>query len=226
MATYLPLYHRLTQQSPGWPGNPTLQLEPIVVEKRGYTIQHYRISVFNHFGTHLDGPRHFNPSGAAISDFPFEFFIFRSPVVVDIVKGDGELITLADLERWQEHLANADLILFRTGFGKYRALDPDRYANQFPALSVEVGHYVVERLPTVRGIGIDTISIGSYVHIDEAFAVHQILAQAADHGHYIVNLEDLNLDYDLRNLKTVLAIPLPIEGVDSAPAIVLGVLDS
>jgi len=225
MVTYLSFTHRITRKSPGWPGNPTLQLEPMIVENRGYTIHHHRISIFNHFGTHIDGPRHFNPHGATISDLPFEFFIFTAPVVVDIVKGDGELITAADLERWHERLLGADLILVRTGFGKYRALDPDRYATRFPALSAEVGRYIVERLPTVRGIGIDTISIGSYMHLDEAFAVHKVLAQEADHGRYIVNLEDLNLDYDLRNLTTVLAVPLPIEGIDSAPAIVVGVLD-
>jgi arylformamidase len=222
---YVNLSHRINEQSPGWPGNPTLTVEPYPVKTKGYSITHHTISLFNHFGTHIDGPNHFNPAGARISDLPFEFFVFEHPIVLDVAKGDGDLITPEDLDVQFHLLEHADLVLLRTGFGRFRALEPERYSHRFPGLAIAAGAYIVERLPKIRGIGIDVISIGCYSKIDEALGVHAVLARESTHGRHIVNLEDLNLDHDLHRLKRVLAMPLQIEGIDSAPAVILGELD-
>jgi len=218
---YLSLSYRINENSPGWPGNPKLEIEPFLVQAKGYSINHHKIMLFNHFGTHIDGPNHFNATGAKIADLPFDFFIFERPVVLDVLKGDAELITAADLQAQHDRIAEADLVIFRTGFGRYRTLDPERYAARFPGISIEAGHYIVENLPRIRGIGVDTISIGCYSNLDEALGVHYVLAKESDKGRHIVNLEDLNLDYDLRRLRRVLAMPLPIDRIDSAPAIIL-----
>lgn len=218
---FLCLSHRVNENSPGWPGNPTLRLEPHPVRLKQYAINHCVVTIFNHFGTHIDGPNHFNPLGARVTELPFDFFIFDRPVVLDLRKDDDDLITAVDLESQYDLIKEADLLLIRTGFGRLRCLQPERYAEHFPGLSPDAGVFIVERLPTVRAVGIDTISIGSYHHLDEALEVHSILARESNRGRHIVNIEDLNLDYDLRGLARVMAVPLFIEGIDSAPAVVV-----
>lgn len=219
---YVNLSHRINEQSPGWPGNPTLRVEPHPVRIKGYSINHYNITLFNHFGTHIDGPNHFNPGGVRLCDLPFEFFIFEHPTIADLVKGDDELITAEDLEARHGLIEHADLLLLRTGFGHFRTAAPERYARRFPGLAVSAGTYIVERLPKIRGVGVDTISIGSYGNLDEALGVHAVLAGVSNGGRHIVNLEDLNLDHDLHGLRRVVALPLLIEGIDSAPAVIVG----
>jgi arylformamidase len=203
-----------------------MKLEPYPVRLREYQINHYNVTIFNHFGTHIDGPNHFNPSGARIADLPFDFFIFDRVVLVDIPKDDEALITGRDLEVQGDQIREAELLLIKTGYGRYRSRDPHRYATRFPGLGVDAGEYIVEKLTRVRAIGIDTISIGSYAHLEQALKVHSVLAAPSNRGRHIVNIEDLNLEESVRSFRRVAAVPLPIEGVDSAPAVVIAEVDS
>jgi kynurenine formamidase len=62
--------------------------------------------------------------------------IFTHPVVLDIPKGDGGLITATDLQNRRETIAQADLLLIHTGWAtKYRASDPLRYGQQAPGFA-------------------------------------------------------------------------------------------
>ena len=57
------LSYPIKDGDPTWPGNPTCSLEPHTSIAKGDTANTATIHLFNHYGTHLDGPMHFNPNG-------------------------------------------------------------------------------------------------------------------------------------------------------------------
>ena len=60
------LSYPIKDGEPTWPGNPTCSLEPHTSIAKGDTANTATIHLFNHYGTHLDGPMHFgqDPYGA------------------------------------------------------------------------------------------------------------------------------------------------------------------
>ena len=86
----------IAKESPGWPGNPTYQAEQVTDIQKGDSANTFMIHLFNHFGTHMDAPLHFNPKGTAVKDLPIEEFLYENPLLVDIPKGAGEKIYTED----------------------------------------------------------------------------------------------------------------------------------
>ncbi len=217
---FIRLSHILKQDSPGWPGNPTLEVTPHTSMDEGHIVNHHLITIFSHFGTHLDAPLHWTQHGATVTDLPLDHFIYERPLVLDIPKGPEEFITAAELQVHQDELAGRDLVLLRTGFSRLRHEDPERYAGHGPALSPEGARFLLKEGPELKAVGTDCISIASPAMLDEAIEVHRLLC-----GYYgdnpILILEDLDLDFDLTNLKRVLALPLFIEGLEGSPCTVV-----
>ncbi|MCL6601198.1 MAG: cyclase family protein, partial [Alicyclobacillus macrosporangiidus] len=107
---------------PGWPNNPTLSFEPFTqIGVNGEAANTYMLHLFNHFGSHMDGPNHFNPTGAKVYQLPAEKFVYTSPVLVDVSVGDDELVTWHHVQPYEAELQNADCILFRTGYARIRS---------------------------------------------------------------------------------------------------------
>ncbi|MBB6020022.1 kynurenine formamidase [Paenibacillus sp. JGP012] len=214
------LSYPLGVNTPVYKDNPPVVIQQQASIAQGDPYNQFVITSLNHNGTHIDAPWHFNPQGKKISEIAIDDFIFTHPVIIDIPKSDDELITKADLQPFEHQIAGADLLLIRTGFGKIRSSDPERYANHNPGLSSSAARYLMI-FESLRAIGIDMISAGAANHPDEAIAFHQtILGKDRVDGKYILVIEDLNLNQDLSHFTKVYAIPLYIEGVDSSFATV------
>jgi len=77
---YINLAYILPVDDPTYPGNPEpLRIEPVTEISKGDVANQSSITIFNHDGTHLDGPQHFNPDSrknnflsiqSSISAFP------------------------------------------------------------------------------------------------------------------------------------------------------------
>ncbi len=68
----------------------------------------------------------------------------------------------------------------------------------------------------------DTISFACIAHLQEGMEAHRVLLCSPDSRFLLV--EDLKLDYDLSNLKTLELHPWFIAGVDSAPCTAVGIV--
>ena len=108
------------------------------------------------------------------------------------------------------------MLLIKTGFEKYRA--EEIYWQNSPGLHPKLAYWLKEKSPSLKAIGIDFISIsnlnnralGRQAHI--AFLSKNILL-----------IEDMKLSCVNSNLKTVIVLPLRVEGADGAPCTAIGI---
>lgn len=215
---YKRLSYNLTDQAPGWPKNPKIEIKPKGLIAEGGSSNSYLVTLFNHFGSHMDAPNHFNDDGLKIAALPFERFIFTRPLLLDIPKSFTEGVTPEDLEPYSEPIQNADLLMIRSGFSRYREDDPERYSKEGPYVSSETCQYIMEKFPRLSGLAVDWVSLASPSNSDGKLA-HQHLLKNYDH--FVTIIEDIDLSGLRQNtLKKVFSIPLFIEGIDSSPVTV------
>ncbi|HIJ82979.1 MAG TPA: hypothetical protein HPQ00_02115 [Magnetococcales bacterium] len=178
----------------------------------------FRITLENHWGTHVDAPAHFFDHGRSVADFAAGEWVFSCPCVVDVTVGPGELIGVAAL---QEVVGEGcDLVLLRTGFQRHRGLD--LYSHDNPGVLAEVGKWLREKRPKVRGLGMDFVSLTSRRHRLLGSESHRAFLDPDAPGEPVVIIEDMNLEHSLTALSQVVCAPLIMRGIDSAPCTVLG----
>jgi kynurenine formamidase len=129
------LSHKLGVKTPSFSAGPSLTITPIKEMKMGGSSNSYTLSLPNHLGTHIDAPKHVDDGGKAISDYPFDAFVFLHPLVLEMPKGESELVTLEELKEHKGEIEKADLLLLRTRFQVYRDKDPAKYMNMNPGVS-------------------------------------------------------------------------------------------
>lgn len=214
---YQLLSYPISRNQPTWPGNPTFSLEPHTSISQGSVANTCTIHLFNHYGTHLDGPRHFYDQGISLDQVPFEHFFFHKPLLVDIPKEPGEKISSQDIIPFRNEIEAADLLLIRTGFGTYRAEQPQVYEHNGPAVSSNAARYLQDHLSHLKAIALDFVSLASYSDRTDGDLAHQIMLGMYD-SHYICIIEDVNMKgLPAGFLNKAAAIPLVIEGIDSSP---------
>lgn len=76
---YQILSYPIKKGQPTWPGNPAFSLEPHTSIAGGDTANTCTIHLFNHYGTHLDGPMHFTERAFPWTRFPLGNFSFIIP---------------------------------------------------------------------------------------------------------------------------------------------------
>jgi len=219
MFTLLSFSLSVTTPTPG--GREPLRIKTDESIDEGHLGNTFYYTAWNHTGTHIDAPAHMLPQGKPITAFQIDDFIFERPYLVDVPKGDSQLISSADLEPNEEAIATCDLLLLRTGFTRYRDVDPVRYRDQNPGLSIEVAYYLNStRFPHLRAIAIDTISMAATAHVLEGVQAHKILFARED-GSHVFLIEDVNLSADLTGLQRVFVVPMFIDGLDSSPCTII-----
>ena len=225
------LTHTLSPQAPYWPeGNTPSPFHAKVKEtyqRDGYFGR--EIQIPEHFGTHMDAPRHFDPAGKSVDQLPVKNFLAMA-VVVDVsaaVRSNPDYrVTVADLENWDKAhgpMPRGCLVLLRTGWAS-RWPSEKQFMNQdakgvmhFPGYSLEAARYLLEHVHPV-GIGIDTSSIDCGPSKD--FEVHHLTMSAGlYHLENVANLEELP-----PSGATVIALPLKLQGGSGSPARVLALV--
>lgn len=218
------LSYPLSPDSPTYPGTPSPVFTPAARIELGDGSNWLTITTQNHASTHVDGPWHFNPKGKRITEIdPAEFF-FTHPRVVDIPKGDDEVVTEADLAAHADEIAGCDMILIRTGYGpSWRSVDPDRYRHHSPGFHRSAGEYLIREQPTVRAIAMDFISAACQKYVDEGIEFHRIVLGRRAEDRYIFLIEDARIDADLTpaDLGTVIMAPFLLEGQDGGQVTML-----
>jgi arylformamidase len=220
------LSHPLAPDTPTYPDTPGVSIDPASRIDRGDVANWFVITTQNHAATHVDGPWHFNPFGRRITEIDPAEFLFRHPVVVDVPKGDDELVTGADLGAHDAEIAGADLLLVRTGYGaRWRSADPARYSHHGPGFDASAGRYLVGRQPNVRAVAMDFISSACLAYEQEGIEFHRICLGRRAEDPYVFLVEDARIDADLAagDLGLVVMAPLLVEGQDGGPVTMLAI---
>src|SRR5262245_1004482 len=159
----LDLGHAIQATDPSWDGKPAYQRSVVAsMEKDGYAAG--KITVEEHFGTHLDAPAHFAPGGWTVDRIPPER-LYRVGIRVDVSKAVSAnpdyRVTVADLEAFEKasgRIPEGAVVFIATGWDR-RWPDRTRYMNEqngvkhFPGLTVDATAFLA-RDRRVAGIGI------------------------------------------------------------------------
>lgn len=231
---FLLLSYPLGPQTPTYGDNPPVEVTPACRIADGGVANWFTLQTINHNGTHIDAPYHFNEAGKRITDLDINELVFTYPVVLDIPKVDGELITAADLQEQHAAIAQADLLLICTGWAaSYRASDPERYGRKAPGFAASAGRFLLDECPQLRALAMDIPSAASPENPhanEEGLEFHRIVlgTYGNPHDRYILLIEDARLEPDLTTsqLSRIIVAPLWLEEADGAPVTILAELHS
>lgn len=202
-----------------WPGCPSYTWTPMESMDAGSKCNTGMIHIFDHFGTHLDAPKHYNNTGETIGELPFfESFIYNAPLVLDIPKRENEKIQPEDLSSHHDQIAGADILCIRTGFSKIRKADPDLYNRNGPSVSAAAAKYLKDNFAdTLKAVGMDFLSFACPADTKDGDEAHREMLGNYD-GKHILIIEDCCFDeLPVSRIKRIFAIPLRFYGIDSSP---------
>ena len=158
---YLFLSHKLDPEGFAWPGEPVIKVEQMTDVSEDCPFCSFISTLPNHFGTHMDAPRHFVKNGISINELPIEYFFHKETALLEIPKSDAQGITKEDIEPFADVLSQVSFALIRTGFEQYKFTEPERYQKEGPYIAPSAGIYLSENFPDLKGIGMDFLAIGS-----------------------------------------------------------------
>jgi len=210
----------LNRQTPLYPGSPPIEYHMFRSLERGDTSDHSVITLSSHAGTHIDVPRHFCPKGFTVTDLLSPVTETFPAYCWDIPKEPKSVIGINDLPHDAcSRFMNAQAILLRTGFWNTRKKSPDDYVLNNPWLDPEIVPFLRTHFPSLRLLGIDTISIANTSHKDSGRAAHRELL-CGDPA--IMILEDADLsDHSLTSGSMILRIhPIIMDETEAVPVIV------
>lgn len=212
------LSHDLSELTPFYSMLPKPKLNQIYDLDRGDACNSFYLTTSNHAGTHVDAPRHFNPSGRAITDYRLAELVFDCPSTADVPVQDRQLIEPRDLEPALAGVpSGTNILLLRTGFGRHR-LDERRYVDNGPGFGPEAAKHLMDRLPRLRAVAMDFPSVSALAHGQAGAEAHRVFLGCDKYAERPVLLvEDALLPGDLPPLDRVFVIPWLFEGLDSAP---------
>jgi kynurenine formamidase len=178
-------------------GEEAIRSTATTFEADGYYMQ--RWNIYEHIGTHVDAPAHFNPNGRYADELtPRELMV--PAVVIDIADraaaDPDTVVTVADLRNHERRYGRIDegsAVLMYSGWGA-KVRDADAYRGtdaagvlHFPGFSTDACEWLLRRR-RIRALGVDTLSIdpGNAA----IFATHVVLNGADRYG--IENLANLH----------------------------------
>jgi arylformamidase len=210
----------LSADDPTPPAIPRPEFTPFMSLAKGEGANVTTIKIVSHTGTHVDAPCHVIKDGITITDFQAKEFIFDHPVVFDLALKDEQIVMPEDLSPFVKLGKNADLLLFRFGYGSVRHSDPRRYSQKSPGFGVESAEFLLQNFPKMTCVGMDVPSLACIASLDTTMKAHNVLLAGND-GRFLV-VEDMNLDQDLSDLHRVILAPWLIKNLDGGPATIFG----
>jgi len=220
MYKYIWLSHPLNEKTSVYGGGKGLIIEQTKSIVKGDSCNTATWHLPNHTGTHVDTPRHFFGTGKTIDEYDPRSWVFERICVVSVFLGNtASLIKPKHVVPFL--YGEPDLILIRTGMGKYRG--EKKYWESNPGLSAGLGREIRTCCPYVRAVGVDFISISSWENRIEGRKAHREFLNPAGEGAPLILIEDMNLltlDSNFR-INRVFVLPLIVENADGAPCSVL-----
>ena len=182
-----------------WPGDTPPHREVLLDLDRGDGVTLSTLRATVHLGAHADAPSHYGHDSPTIDLRDLSLYVGLCQVAHVAVERGG----LVCPEHLREPIAAPRLLLRTDTFP-----DPDRFAEDFAAISTEFVEHCAAR--GVRLIGIDTPSV-------DPFSSKDLPAHQAFLRHDMAILEGLVLSGIAEGLYELIALPLRLVGFDASP---------
>jgi kynurenine formamidase len=128
--------------------------EPYTIGKDGFRATVY--SMVGQYGTHIDPPAHFDPTGATMDQIPVRQMILPLVVIdeTELLAGDpNHALTVDDIAAWERahgRVPAGSFAALRTDMYKDFAADPERFRRSpFPAWSLDAIRFLIEQRAVV-----------------------------------------------------------------------------
>jgi kynurenine formamidase len=211
------LSYHLSESTPFPKSLPGPKLRRLYDLAKGDACNSFYLTTNNHAGTHVDGPRHFNPKGRSITDYALSELVFVKPEVLDIQVSKDELIVPGHLEGVATCRRDCDLLLIRSGFGKYRS-DANTYIEHNPGFSAAAADFLMRQFCELKAVGMDFASAAATAHMEEGCEAHRVfLGCGAFSNRPVLLIEDVCFPDPLPPLLKTYVVPWFFDGLDSAP---------
>ena len=214
---FIEISYPISDHMPVYPGLPDVVLADRERIANGDAWNGTVVTVYTHAGTHVDAPSHYRDGATTLDAVPIERFLYDAPLMIEVAGERDYLISVEDVAG-APGVEDADLLLFNTGWWKLRESDFEAYSHNFPALSAEAARYIREKLPKVKAVAIDTLSIENLaIGATNGYATHNTLLE--DRGCLPCMIYE---DYDPsrivgRKLKRAFTTPLRLKGREATP---------
>lgn len=212
------LSHPVRQEMPTYGGGDKPIVEPVRSMAAGDTCNTARWTISNHCGTHIDAPRHFYQEGAAITDYPADFWVFEKAWWVNVAMQEGSTLVGVDGVPWDQIPEATELLIFKTGIETF--IDQERYWKENPGFLPEVAEEARKRFPSLRAIGMDSLSVSSWQNRELGRVAHRAFLDPQRPLLLLENMCLVPLDDELR-LQRVVVAPLRVQGADAGPCTVM-----
>ncbi|MCQ1539166.1 cyclase family protein [Methanocalculus taiwanensis] len=185
--------HPLSEEIYTYQGDPPVVFEP--EEDGGIRITGIRMG--SHSGTHIDAPLHYIPEGTSIDQIPPDAFI-GSCILLNVPKGQVPESAMA------ASISVTPRLIIRSG---WKPSVPDEYGY----LTEEEARFLVKQGISLIGTDAPSIELPG-----SDGSAHRFLLHAG-----VVVIELLSLESIPEGVYTIIALPLPLKGVDGSPARVI-----
>ncbi|MBU4376483.1 MAG: cyclase family protein, partial [Candidatus Omnitrophica bacterium] len=177
------LSYFMGRNTPLYGGKNKVKIVPVREIKKGDTCNTLSLRFPNHASTHIDLPSHFLKKGKTLSDFSAPFWVFDNVQLLSVKLGSKKEINKSRLKNLNQQ---TDLLLIKTSFGKNRPKAV--YYKDYPYFSQELAGYLKKRMPSLRAVGFDCISISSPKYRREGRRAHHEFLKRG-----IILIEDMKL---------------------------------
>jgi kynurenine formamidase len=175
-----------------------------------------------HIGTHIDAPRHFYADGASVGDIALDRIVMRDAVVLDVSKkAAGAGVTADDLERTGVKPTAGQVAVIKTLWTDRAFGTPDFWSNTVH-LEPSVGEWIEER--NVSAVAMDCFP-------EKPFWLMALTPaeRGANHKRWLkAGIPMIQMLTGLDQIGPrfrLVALPLKLDGMDGAPARVIGIED-
>lgn len=139
---------------PSYPGQDDVKMHRSVKHAQ-HGVLAWKICTGMHTGTHMNAPIHMIQKGADLAAIPEDRF-FGNGVVLNVPKGNFEVITADDLKSASPGVQKGDFVVIVTGWYRKYA-DSLEYFGESPGLSKEAAEYLVSM--ECKVVAVDTQQI-------------------------------------------------------------------
>lgn len=197
----------ITSGMDAFPGEPTAHFTPFSSIDDG-GIEMWNVSLFSQLGTHVDAPSHFVRDGSTVDVIDLAKCV--GPAVIIDITNDRN-VTPDDLRPHEAAIRDTGRVLLRSGWS--RLAGSPHYWNAFPEVTPEAADYLVALQVTFLGLDTPTPST-THLHV-----VHRALLE---NGVVIAECVH-NLESVRSRMPYLVCLPLPLVGLDGAPARIVAI---
>lgn len=157
------LSYALSSQLSAYGDGERISIEGCKDMHKGDTCNTARITLPNHYGTHIDFPRHFSLEGKGAEDYAAGDFVFSAVQYISVERlvGDSRdlILTKENLVSFELSPKTEALIL---DFGFWKIRNSQDYLFKNPSLHPGLAKYLKTRCPQLKMIIMDTISLNPW----------------------------------------------------------------